>query len=34
MSAFEDAGIYLFVDLETFNSAIDQVYHLCRCAAS
>lgn len=25
MSAFADAGIYLFVDLETFNSSIDQV---------
>ncbi|EEA27055.1 hypothetical protein TMatcc_004666 [Talaromyces marneffei ATCC 18224] len=24
MSAFEEAGIYLFVDLETFNSSIDQ----------
>ncbi|EED19462.1 1,3-beta-glucanosyltransferase, putative [Talaromyces stipitatus ATCC 10500] len=24
MSAFEDAGIYLFVDLETFNTSIDQ----------
>jgi hypothetical protein len=25
MSAFADAGIYLFVDLETFNTAIDPV---------
>jgi len=25
MSAFEDAGIYLFVDLDTFDTQIDQV---------
>lgn len=25
MSAFADAGIYLFVDLETFKDSIDQV---------
>ena len=25
MSAFSNAGIYLFVDLDTFNTAIDQV---------
>ena len=25
MSAFEDAGIYLFVDLDTFTTQIDQV---------
>lgn len=27
MSAFESAGIYLFVDLETFDSSISQVCH-------
>lgn len=25
MSAFENAGIYLFVDLDTFDTQIDQV---------
>lgn len=35
MSAFADAGIYLFVDLDTFNTAIDPVCYpllsfLCR----
>jgi len=25
MTAFADAGIYLFVDLDTFTTAIDQV---------
>lgn len=25
MSAFADAGIYLFVDLDTFNTQIEQV---------
>jgi len=25
MSAFEDAGIYLFVDLDTFDTQINQV---------
>lgn len=33
MSAFEDAGIYLFVDLETFNSSIDQVCSPRSCSA-
>ena len=26
MSAFEDAGIYLFVDLDTFDTQINQVW--------
>lgn len=26
MKAFDDAGIYLFLDLDTFDSAIDQVH--------
>ena len=26
MSAFEEAGIYLFVDLDTFNTEIDAVW--------
>lgn len=33
MSALEDNGIYLFVDLETFNSSIDQVFSPHSCSA-
>lgn len=29
MSAFADAGIYLFVDLDTFNTQIEQVRASC-----
>lgn len=29
MSAFADAGIYLFVDLDTFDTQIEQVRCLC-----